>query len=39
MIGDISILAAVWTDDTILVFPSKAAAGVDTAVVSDRFES
>jgi len=38
-IGDISILAAIWTFGTILVFPSKATARVDTAVVSDGFET
>jgi hypothetical protein len=34
-IGDISILVAIWAYGTILVFPSKAAARVNAAVVSD----
>jgi hypothetical protein len=38
-INKISILAAIRAIHTLLVFSRKAAAGVDTTVISDRFET
>jgi hypothetical protein len=35
----ISIFAAIWTVHTLLVHSCKTTAGVDTTIVSDRFET